>query len=150
MKLVHPFLYFFVLVCIVFVCAASLGELLWGESAKSSLHWTTELFYGICHRLPDRTYTMNGLSMAVNTRCFGIFLGILGGWLSIPVAGKYIRGYRFPLLILFAAAGLQFVDYLGNLAEFWKNTNHSRALLGSLFGFAMSISMSDLFMKTKQ
>lgn len=148
-RLSNPFLYFFVLACVIFVFLVSFGEVLWGVSSFTELHWTEKMFFGICHQLPDRTYSVDGLLMAVNTRCFGIFLGIVVGWVLIPFIGLYAKGRRWPLLLLLLAATLQVVDYLGNLAELWQNTNHSRALLGALFGVALSLSVSDLFVKRK-
>lgn len=123
-----------------------MGELLWGKVPSSELHWTEKLFFGLCHQLPDRTYTLNGAMMAVNTRCFGIFLGMAAGWTIIPFVIRFTADKRWPILILLAAVLLQVVDYLGNLVELWQNTNHSRALLGALFGAALSISVSDLFL----
>ena len=145
-RFTNPFLYFLVLLFLYFVLITSMGELLWGTVSSSELHWTEKLFFGLCHQLPDRTYTFDGAMMAVNTRCFGIFLGMAAGWTIIPFLVRFTAGKRWPILILLAMVLLQVVDYLGNLVELWQNTNHSRALLGALFGAAVSISVSDLFL----
>ena len=142
----NPILYFFVLCLLSFVLLASLGEMVWGAAAPGELHWTEKLFFDLCHQLPDRTYSSDGFMMAVNTRCFGIFLGMAAGWMMIPFAAKYSEGKRWPILLLMAAITLQIVDYFGNLVELWQNTNHSRAFLGALFGIALSVSVSDLFL----
>lgn len=146
-RLSHPFLYLLVLAGVAFVFLASFGEILWGKASGTNLHWAEKLFFGVCHQLPDRTYHIGEAMMAVNTRCFGIFLGIAAGWLLIPGIGAYAAGKRWPVILLLLALSLQVVDYLGNLTEIWQNTNHSRAILGTFFGAAMSISLSDLFMK---
>lgn len=149
-RLSNPFLYLFVLVCVSFVLLVSFGEVLWGTTELVfQRHWTEKMFFGICHQLPDRTYSFDGVLMAVNTRCFGIFLGIAAGWVALPFIGKYAADRRWPVLLLVLAVILQGVDYLGNLVELWHNTNHSRALLGALFGVALSVSVSDLFVKRK-
>ena len=145
----NPFLYLLVLALLCFVLLASLGEMVWGAVPPSELHWTEKLFFNLCHQLPDRTYSIDSVMMAVNTRCFGIFLGMAAGWLSIPLAGRYSAGKRWPVILLMVAITLQIVDYLGNLVELWQNTNHSRALLGVLLGAALSISVSDLFIIRK-
>jgi uncharacterized membrane protein len=146
----NPILYLFVLVCIGFLFLASFGEVLWGAAGSvGERHWAEKMFFGVCHQLSDRTYIIDGAMMAVNTRCFGIFLGIVAGWLLIPFAGSYAAGRRWPVQFLLLAIIFQIVDYLGNLAELWHNTNHSRALLGALFGIALSVSVSDLFLKRK-
>ena len=148
-RLSNPFLYLLVLICVSFVFLASFGEILWGFSSVGERHWTEKMFFGVCHQLPDRTYIIEGAMMAVNTRCFGVFLGMLAGWVLIPFAGSYAEGRRWPVTFLLLAIVLQIVDYLGNLVELWHNTNHSRALLGALFGIALSVSVSDLFLKRK-
>ncbi|WP_340106882.1 DUF2085 domain-containing protein [Rhodohalobacter sp. 8-1] len=149
-RLSNPFLYLFVLACVSFVLLVSFGEVLWSTTGSvAERHWTEKMFFGICHQLPDRTYSVDGALMAVNTRCFGIFLGILAGWVLLPFMGKYTVDRHWPVILLLLAVTLQVVDYLGNLAELWHNTNHSRALLGVLFGVALSVSVSDLFVKRK-
>jgi len=141
----NHYLYFLVLISLLSVLALSLGEMAWGAAQPGELHWTEKLFFNLCHQLPDRTYSSDGLMMAVNTRCFGIFLGMAAGWMIIPFAGKHSEGKRWPVILLMVAITLQIVDYLGNLAELWQNTNHSRAILGALLGVALSVSVSDLF-----
>lgn len=148
-RLSHPFLYLLVLAGVGFVFLASFGEILWGEASGANLHWAEKLFFGVCHQLPDRTYHLGETMMAVNTRCLGIFFGIAAGWLLIPGIGAHTAGKRWPVMLLLLALSLQVVDYLGNLAEIWQNTNHSRAILGTLFGAAISLSLSDLFIKHK-
>lgn len=145
-RLAHPYLYLFTLICVTFVLLVSFGETLWGIS-DGTRHWTENMFFGVCHQLPDRTYRIDDAMMAVNTRCFGIFLGIVAGWLTLPFVGRFAINRRWPVILLGVAISLQIVDYLGNLAELWHNTNHSRALLGALFGAALSVSVSDLFVK---
>lgn len=137
-------LYWFVMAGLVFLMLVSLGEVLWGTTG-SGQHWTTSMFYGICHRLPDRTYHLGSAMMAVNTRCFGIFTGLLAGWIILPAIMKYTPGRRWPVLLLLFAAILQIVDYTGNLTGLWENTNHSRSLLGCLLGLAVPVAVSDLF-----
>jgi|SRR6056297_35139 len=145
----NPILYFFVLCLLSFVLLASLGEMVWGAAAPGELHWTEKLFFDLCHQLPDRTYSVGETMMAVNTRCFGIFFGIAAGWVVLPLTGRYTAGTRWPVIFLIAAITLQIVDYLGNLTELWQNTNHSRAFLGALFGAALSVTVSDLFIIRK-
>jgi uncharacterized membrane protein len=147
-RLSQPYLYLFTLICVTFVLLVSLGEVLWGPT-EGARHWTEKMFFGVCHQLPDRTYWIDGLMMAVNTRCFGIFSGIVAGWLILPLVGPYAVGKRWPVILLGVAISFQIVDYLGNLAELWHNTNHSRAILGALFGAALSLSVSDMFVKRK-
>jgi len=147
MKLSHPLLYFSVLAAVILLLLLSLGETVWGAAPAGELHWTEKMFFGICHQLPDRTYRFGEAMMAVNTRCFGIFAGIVAGWIFMPYTAKFASGKSWPVLLLLAAVVLQIADYFGNLVQLWENTNNSRALLGSLLGMAMSLSITDLFYK---
>lgn len=105
------------------------------------------MFYGICHQIPERTYSLGGYYMAVNTRCFGIFLGLWLGWFTIPWLNSITTGKRWPLWILSVAVLLQIIDFSGNMTGLWENTNHSRAILGLMLGISVPIAISDLFNK---
>ncbi|MEX0823326.1 MAG: DUF2085 domain-containing protein, partial [Balneolaceae bacterium] len=78
-------LYGLLLLALMLLVLFSLGKGFWGDSGAVGAHWTEKLFYGVCHQIPERTFTINGSLMAVNTRCFGIFTGLFAGWLLIPV-----------------------------------------------------------------
>ncbi|REL24568.1 DUF2085 domain-containing protein [Rhodohalobacter sp. SW132] len=149
MKLLHPFLYLFVLAGSLFILAVSFGEILWGASVGSGPHWSERMFDGICHRIPDRTYSSGNLLMAVNTRCFGVFAGMAAGFILMPLLKKFTVGNRWPILLLLAAVAVQITDYAGNMFELWENTNHSRAVLGSLLGLSVPLSVSELFYQRK-
>lgn len=126
----------------------SLGELLWGSSGEAR-HWTEWMFYGICHQLPERTYSIGGYFMAVNTRCFGIFLGLWLGWFTIPLLSSITKGKRWPVWILAVAVILQIIDFSGNMFGVWENTNHTRAVLGMILGITVPVAISDLFYSGK-
>lgn len=110
---------------------------------------TYELFSGVCHQIPDRTYHINGQPMAVNSRCFGVFLGMFISWSLIPVYKNLNIKRSAAVAILLFAAGLQIIDYIGNLMQLWENTNHSRAALGGLLGLVSFSVIADLFSTKK-
>ncbi|MEX2345962.1 MAG: DUF2085 domain-containing protein [Balneolaceae bacterium] len=140
-------LYAGVFIALTFLVLFALGEGFWGGDGKA-VHWTKKLFYGVCHQLPGRTFTYNDVPMAVNSRCFGIFLGLLIGWLLIPAVKPLTAGTRWTVGIFFVAVMLQIIDYSGNLFHLWENTNQSRAFLGWILGFSASIVVSGLFQIT--
>ncbi len=133
-----------VAVLLTIMVILSLGGGLWG--AEHSIgHWTGKLFERVCHQNPERSFTFNGIPMAVNSRCFGIFLGLWFGWIVIPLSNFSKSKKNWSLKFLFLAVMLQIIDYTGNLMLFWENTNASRSVLGVLLGIAVAISISDLF-----
>ena len=142
----NKLLYAGVLIALIFLVLFSLGSGLWG--GNSSPHWTEQLFRGVCHQLPDRTFTFMGELMAVNSRCFGIFSGLLVGWMLIPVLKDHITEKKWPLICLLFAGLLQIIDYSGNLFLLWENTNSSRFILGLPLGIFSSVAIADLFQST--
>ncbi len=87
--------------------------------------------------------------MAVNTRCFGIFLGLWLGWFTIPLLSSITKGKRWPVWILAVAVILQIIDFSGNMFGVWENTNHTRAVLGMILGITVPVAISDLFYSGK-
>jgi uncharacterized membrane protein len=137
-------LYVGVLISLIALVLISMGKALWGGS-QMEFHWTERLFFGICHQIPERTFFMNDLPMAVNSRCFGIFAGLTGGWAAIPLLASGFRGGKWPVRILIIAITLHLIDYTGNLLGWWINTNESRFLLGIILGAAGSFSIASMF-----
>lgn len=142
-------LYVILLLALMLLVLFSLGKGFWGDSGVVGSHWTENLFYGVCHQIPERTFTINGNLMAINTRCFGIFTGLFAGWLLIPVFKNRVQNNRIIIYILAFAVILQIIDYTGNLMLWWENTNISRALLGGILGVAASVSIAGMFQSSK-
>jgi uncharacterized membrane protein len=141
-------LYNAVFISLLLMVILSLGGGLWGTD-QSIGHWTGKLFQHVCHQIPERSFLFNGTPMAVNSRCFGIFLGLWIGWICIPAAVRTSpKSNRIMWLLLFAVIA-QITDYSGNLFQVWENTNISRALLGGFLGVAASLSIFDLFKTQK-
>jgi uncharacterized membrane protein len=140
----QKWLYFGVLTALFLLVLFSFGSGFWGGE-QSGRHWTEKLFYGVCHQMPDRTFTFNSLPMAVNTRCFGIFFGLFAGWITIPLSYKLTLKKTWPVKLLLFVLILQVIDFTGNYFQLWENTNLSRALLGFLLGAGASLSIGDLF-----
>lgn len=126
------------------VLLSSMGGGIWGADSTIG-HWTGDMFRNLCHQDPNRSFFINNLQMAVNSRCFGVFAGLWSGWLLIPLFLKvYSKKNPFLWLLLFALI-IQIIDYVGNFFGFWTNNNESRLILGFLLGFTASLSVYDLF-----
>lgn len=140
-------LYYTLLAAFTGMVFLSLGGGIWGAE-QSINHWTGVLFQSVCHQDPTRSLTVFGTPMAVNSRCFGIFAGILAGWILIPFLSVNNFKNNWGLVILLFAVMLQILDYSGNLLGYWENTNMSRVVLGSFLGVAVSLFLSDFFITT--
>jgi uncharacterized membrane protein len=144
----HKWLYGGVLIALGALVLLSLGGGFWGGETGSR-HWTSNLFYGVCHQMPDRTFHLNEIPMAVNTRCFGIFAGLFAGWAAIPLLSRKLAGSPWPSRILLLAVVLQIIDYSGNAFEIWENTNTSRFIFGIILGIPASLTAGTLFSNSK-
>ncbi len=91
-------------------------------------------FSKICHQIPERTPHIDGISLAVCHRCYGIYLGLplaAIGFLflrSLPGASRSLQ------IGLFASLALLALDWGAPLLNLWHNTVVSRMLTGLLFG----------------
>lgn len=137
-------LYFSLLIALFLLVVISSGGGFWGAD-QSIGHWTGKLLQNICHQNPERSFTVNGVPMAVNSRCFGIFAGMFAGWTLIPVIFRLRTKKDWTLWFLLFAVMLQIIDYSGNIAALWSNTNHSRFLFGLILGMAVSVSLTEFF-----
>lgn len=145
----YRWIYTGVFIALAGVVLAALGPGFWGGT-ETGLHWTEKLFYGICHQIPQRSFKVNDMPMAVNSRCFGIFCGLFSGWVMIPFRKKRTSEKDWVLWVLALAVILQIIDYTGNLLHWWENTNTSRVVTGGFLGIAASLAVSDLFFNAKK
>jgi len=141
--MINKGLYFGLLTSLIALVLVALGKGFWGGSSME-FHWTERLFYGICHQIPERTFFLNDMPMAVNTRCFGVFAGLAGGWAAIPMLSSGLRESKWPVRFLIMAILIQFIDYSGNVLAWWSNTNESRFLLGIILGFSGPLTIASM------
>lgn len=142
-------IYIFVLAGLFFLEVFSLGNGIWGKNGNvNTIIYRT--FGTVCHQIPNRSFKINDVQMAVNTRCFGIFSGLFAGWILIPFLGNLTKEKKWPQVLLGVAVILQISDYTGNMFHVWENTNESRFILGILLGSAASVYLSDFFLTDNQ
>lgn len=90
-------------------------------------------FTTLCHRLPERSLVLAGVTMPVCSRCAGIFAGVaLGALLALPALSP--RAWRIAIT---AAAAAMLVDVLTQdlgLHPIWHAT---RLATGIAFGYPL-------------
>jgi uncharacterized membrane protein len=141
-------IYYGMLAGLALIWIASLGNGWRGVQADYT-NWNYRAFYGICHADPQRSFHINDVPMAVNSRCFGVFSGLLITWFFIPLLTKITAKKNWPAQLLGVAALLQIIDVMGNILHLWINTLESRFILGALLGIAVVLALSDQFYQTK-
>lgn len=104
--------------------------------------------YGLCHQLPERSFTAGGLQVPVCARDTGIYIGFV---VSLALIAALHRGERptgFPgriaaaVMVLFG--GLMAWDGVTSYAGFRTTTNDLRLLTGLAMGFAMAAIVSPI------
>ena len=89
----------------------------------------------VCHQRPERSFWISGGSMAVCSRCLGIYLG--------AAVGLLLRtSRRIALRLLIAAAALNLFDAMTELAGLHGNWLAIRFAFGLLLGSAAALLIS--------
>lgn len=142
-------LYIAVLAGLAALLLLSLGSGLWGCPADYA-SWNYRLFQGVCHQIPERSFEIGGVPMAVNSRCFGVFTGLLLFWVLIPAIGRSLSGRRWPFLFLFFAVALQLADFGASRLSVWNSSNFSRFFSGMMLGAATVIVLAESFVRNDE
>jgi uncharacterized membrane protein len=91
-------------------------------------------FSYVCHQIDERSLHLAGHQMAVCSRCFGVYFGLVTGvfvyplWRSIDEVEPIRRFWLFLSLIPIS------VDWSLTVFGIWENTHLSRVLTGMILG----------------
>lgn len=139
-------LYTLVFVGSLLLLVIALGPGLFGNPSIPYASWQFTAFHVLCHQDPLRSFTLNGSQMAVCARCIGIYGSFFMGVIIMPFLGliKKLK-FRYYFRFLIGTITLNLIDVLGNLFEFWTNTNESRFVFGVLFGLGAAVLLTNEF-----
>lgn len=99
-------------------------------------------FAPVCHQLPGRSLHVDGTALAVCHRCYGAYLGFVGGSFAFLLSrGRMLPGFR-PVLLLVMAAVPGVVDWSGDMVGLWTNTPVSRVATGAWFGLLAGLLLA--------
>jgi uncharacterized membrane protein len=97
-------------------------------------------FFGfLCHQIPGRSFHVENHQFAVCTRCFGVYFGLLVGFIIYPFFRKIEEIEPLPRIWLFLALVPMGVDWSLGFFEIWENTAFSRFLTGLILGTTCAI-----------
>ncbi len=119
----------------------SMGGGLFGLESGHFYHkMSLKAFESLCHQQHDRSLSLDGVAMAVCSRCFGIYSSFFTGLVLLPVAIQIGLPFHKKRAIYFIVAALLLiiVDFVGNFAGAWMNSHQSRIILGALFGMSLA------------
>ena len=120
-----------VAVVVVWVGLIVAAPLLSPSGPASSIY---TFFSYICHQIPERSLQIASHQMAVCSRCFGVYFGLLFGlavyplWRSIGEIDPIPRFWLFLSLIPIS------VDWSLTVFGIWENTHLSRFVTGMILG----------------
>lgn len=97
-------------------------------------------FFGhICHQLPERSFFIFGHKLAVCSRCFGVYFGLLLGLAVYPLIRGVDNIEPLPRIWLFASMVPIAIDWSLTIFGIWENTFASRFVTGIILGFACAV-----------
>ncbi len=106
-------------------------------SSVSSLIY--RFFSYICHQIPSRSFYLENHAFAVCARCFGIYFGLLVGFVVYPFFRSVENTVPLPRLWLFVAMFPIAIDWSLGFFGVWENTHWSRFLTGLILGATCAI-----------
>lgn len=98
-----------------------------------------KFFSVLCHQIPSRSFHIENHQFAVCTRCFGVYFGLLLGFVVYPFFRPIEEIEPLPRIWLFLALVPMGVDWSLGFFEIWENTALSRFLTGLILGVACAI-----------
>lgn len=150
MQFLNSKLYISVSLSSVVLFILALGPGFYGQEYASRFHWLYEGFDLLCHQLPDRSYHISEVPMAVCSRCIGIYGAFMAGWLLLPFLSKMNISLKWKIEWLIGLIILNLADVTGNFFEIWANTLATRLVLGMLLGLSVALLFNDEFFSYKQ
>jgi uncharacterized membrane protein len=89
-----------------------------------------------CHQLSARSFHVEGEQFAVCSRCFGVYFGLLAGFVAYPLwrqIDEIVPIRRFWLFLSLVPIG---IDWSLGIFGIWENTHMSRFVAGLILGVA--------------
>lgn len=118
----------------------SLVVLMWVGSIVAApllgLSSVYSFFSYLCHQIPDRSLHIDGHSLAVCTRCFGVYFGLLAGVMIYPLWRPIEEIEPIRRFWLFLSLVPVTIDWSLTMFGIWENTHLSRFVTGMILGVA--------------
>lgn len=97
-------------------------------------------FFGfLCHQNDERSFHIYAHSFAVCARCFGVYFGLLLGFIGYPLIRSITEIDSPPRFWLFLAIIPMAIDWSLGVFGVWENTHLSRFVTGTILGAACAV-----------
>jgi uncharacterized membrane protein len=130
----------------IIVAAPLLTDLGFGTVARPIYSF----FSFLCHQMPERSFHIAGHQFAVCSRCFGVYFGLVAGFLVYPLWRRLDNTEppaRFWLFLSLVPIG---IDWSLGVFGIWENTHFSRFLTGLLLGVACATFIIPALVEIRQ
>ena len=128
--------FFIVFVWVFLILLAPIGEANNFNSVSSPIY---TFFSYLCHQMPSRSFRLDGHVFAVCSRCFGVYFGLLFGFIVYPFFRPVNETEPLPRIWLFLALAPIGVDWSLGFFGIWENTHWSRFITGMILGIACAV-----------
>jgi uncharacterized membrane protein len=92
-------------------------------------------FFGnICHQMSARSFHIEGEQFGVCSRCFGVYFGLVAGFLAYPLWRQMDEIDPIPRMWLFLSLVPIGIDWSLGIFGIWENTHLSRFVTGGILG----------------
>lgn len=125
-----------VFVWCLLIVLAPVGESFGSTSFSGAIY----KFYGfLCHQMAERSFHVFEHHFAVCSRCFGVYFGLVAGFLIYPFIRNIEEIEPFPRIWLFLSLIPIGIDWSLGMLGIWENTHLSRFLTGLILGAACAV-----------
>ncbi len=129
----------FALIAAIWVFLILLAPFAEANDLKSVSNSVYNFFGFLCHQDPARSFHLEAHAFAVCSRCFGVYLGLLFGFILYPFLRPVEETNPLPRFWLFLALIPMIIDWSLGFFGVWKNTHFSRFLTGLIVGTACAV-----------
>ncbi len=123
------------LVWLVLILAPAVLHQLNHHTVGSSIF---SFFGALCHQMPERSFHIGEHQLAVCSRCFGVYFGLVAGLLAYPMWRRIDDIEPLPRKWLLLSIVPMGIDWSLTIFDIWENNHASRFITGLILGVACS------------
>jgi uncharacterized membrane protein len=103
-----------------------------------------QVYHGICHQTPDRSFHLLGHPLGVCVRCSSIYFAFLAGTILFPFLPAFFRRTASSRAVLAAALLPMLVDATWIGSGLYHTSTLTRMITGGVFGLLVSLVLLPL------
>ncbi|MDQ3374095.1 MAG: DUF2085 domain-containing protein [Acidobacteriota bacterium] len=129
----------FALIAAIWVILILLAPYAEANNLKGVSNSVYNFFGYLCHQDPARSFHFETHAFAVCSRCFGVYFGLLLGFILYPFLRSIEETNPLSRFWIFLALIPMAIDWSLGFFGIWENTHFSRFLTGLIVGIACAV-----------